>query len=413
VVATGIIQYPSAVVGILQSVASSMGIRFCAVFAVILGVNIGDCITTYLVCRIGAKPDQIRTCMVHIIYNVFALALISVSLIILRTTGILNDGIWYMTLNSGGVANVHGLFRLIPAVVLLPFTNLFANIAETIVPQKEEESEEVFRQLDERLKSNPALAMSEAQELIANMGEKSMENYKAAASLAFNYDDQLVQEIRKRENTIDRMADAANNYIVDLSSNIVLEEDENNQNFQLKSIICFERIGDLSVNIMEAVGRVHMDGKQYSESARKELSAAAKAVEDVFRLTVKAYKEDSVELAKEIEPTEEVIDELIDELKERHLFRIRRNLCDSAAALSFQEVLQNLERISDQCSDLGVYLLAKHDNYIRGMEHRYIHNLHHAQEEEYMNSFRTNYQKYFSLLDENPAEEEADASASA
>ncbi|MCR5134299.1 MAG: Na/Pi symporter, partial [Clostridiales bacterium] len=130
---TGVIQSSSAVVGILQSIASTMGVHFCGVFAIIIGVNIGDCLTTYLVCRLGAKPEQIRTCMVHIIYNVFAAALIIAVLVIGHGTGLISDEIWNMPLKAGGVANVHGLFRLVPAVLLLPFSGLFANIAEKIV----------------------------------------------------------------------------------------------------------------------------------------------------------------------------------------------------------------------------------------------------------------------------------------
>ena len=124
VLVTGVIQSSSAVVGILQSVASSVGIKFSAVFAVIIGVNIGDCVTTYLVCRLGAKPAQIRTCLVHIIYNVIAAVMLFAAVGILRTTGLLPDSIWNATLKSGGVANVHGLFRLVPAVLLLPFSNV-------------------------------------------------------------------------------------------------------------------------------------------------------------------------------------------------------------------------------------------------------------------------------------------------
>ena len=195
IITTGIIQSSSAVVGILQSIASSMGLQLCGIVAVIIGVNIGDCLTTYLVCRIGANTSQIRTCMVHIIYNIFAAVLIIVSLIVLRTTGILNDDIWYMTLNSGGVANVHGLFRLAPAVLSLPFVGLFATLAEKIVPEKKEEEEdgdplleENLRKLDERLIDNPTLALNESSIIIGNMCDVSIHNYTAAIQQLFEFD---------------------------------------------------------------------------------------------------------------------------------------------------------------------------------------------------------------------------------
>ena len=116
---TGVIQSSSAVIGILQSIASSVGVRFCGVFAVIIGVNIGDCLTTFLVCRIGAKPEQIRTVVVHVIYNICAAVLIALVMTVLRTAGVLTDGLWYSSLDSGGVANIHGLFRLVPVTLLL------------------------------------------------------------------------------------------------------------------------------------------------------------------------------------------------------------------------------------------------------------------------------------------------------
>lgn len=405
VITTGIIQSSSAVVGILQSVASSVGIRFCAAFAVILGVNIGDCITTYLVCRLGAKPDQIKTCLVHIIYNVFALFLITAVLFIGRTTGILNDGIWYRELNSGGVANVHGLFRLVPAVVLLPFTGVFAAIAERIVGDRkdeaeEEDSDETLRELDRRLLANPGLALAEIQTLIGQMGNIALKNYVNAMSQINGLDEKKSARISERENLIDNMADASNAYLMDLSPNITLDSDENNLNFQQKAIICFERIGDLACNILNSIKAVKETDRDFSVYAKNELSVAADAVSEILQLTVDSYSSGDTAEAKKIEPCEEVIDELIDELKERHLYRMRHQLCGSTAGLNYQEILQNLERISDQCSDLGVYLLSRMDNYIRGMEHRYIHNLHHSPTPEYQELFERNYAKYFGMLKE-------------
>ena len=142
--------------------ASSVGVRFCGVFAVIIGVNIGDCLTTYLVSRIGAKPDQIRTALVHVIYNIIAAILIITAVTVARLTGILNDSFWNATLNSGGVANVHGVFRLVPAVLLLPLSGFFATLAERIVPDKPMEDEDTaiedqLKQLDSRLITSPVL----------------------------------------------------------------------------------------------------------------------------------------------------------------------------------------------------------------------------------------------------------------
>ncbi len=411
VLATGIIQSSSAVVGILQSVASSVGIKFCGVFAVILGVNIGDCLTTYLVSRIGAKPNQIRTVLVHIIYNVFALILVIAGLTALRFTGVLNDNIWYMTLNSGGVANVHGLFRLIPAVVLLPCSGLFAKMAEKFVPdlpksEEEDELEKTLRELDNRLLQNPVLALGEVHKLIFHMGKQVMKNYSSAVELTKAYDEKTDKRLMERENSIDRMYDAANQYLVDLSPNIASEADEHDLNYQLKALICYERIGDLCVNIKSASKSLADADRKLSDTAQHELSVVADAVRDILEKTCESYDTDDENMAAAIEPSEEVIDELIDNIKDRHLYRTRHHLCSTTAALFYQDMLQNMERISDQCSDLGVYLLAKKDNYIRGMEHRYIHNLHHSPDREYQLRFAENYDKYFGMLENEPGKEE-------
>ena len=184
---TGVIQSSSAVIGILQSIASSVGVTLGGIVAIIIGVNIGDSVTAYIVCRIGAKPEQIRTVLVHVIYNVFAAVLITAGLIILRTSGVITDEMWEMPLKSGGVANVHGLFRLIPAVASLPLVGLFANLAEKIVPEVHDEEddrdpllEENLRKLDSRLITNPTLALNESAIMIGNMCDVSIHNYTAA-----------------------------------------------------------------------------------------------------------------------------------------------------------------------------------------------------------------------------------------
>lgn len=403
VAATCIIQSSSAAVGILQSVASSVGVSFCAVFAVILGINMGDCLTTYFVCRINAKKEQIQTVLIHIIYNVFALALTVIVLMVLRMTGVLDDSFWYMTLDSGGVANVHGIFRLVPAVIFLPFTGMFAKISEMLVRDdekdpEEEENEKLLRELDPHLLANPALALNESHHLIVHMGKNALKNYMDTIDVMKNYDEKKIGKINSRENALDRMADAANRYLVEVSPNIMTEKDEQNQNFQMKAIICFERIGDLCVNIIAGISHMHDSEADMSEAAKTELPIAFMAVNQILGRTVTAYQDDRTDLARKVEPLEEVVDELIDELKERHLGRVKRQECNTGIALDYQEILQNLERISDQCSDLGVYLLARDDNYIRGMEHRYIHNLHHRPDKEYAMEYAIQYDRFFDML---------------
>ncbi|MCC8127867.1 MAG: Na/Pi cotransporter family protein [Clostridiales bacterium] len=400
---TGVIQSSSAVIGILQTLASSVGVRFCAVVAVIVGVNIGDCLTTFLVCRIGANPEQIRTVLVHVIYNVCAACLIGVLLVAGRCTGIIGDGIWYMSLNSGGVANIHGLFRLLPAVLLLPVSDRFAAIAERLVPDKPVEAEDAdirenLRELDDHLITNPGLALDQTAHLITHMADVALHNYDACIRQIYEFDAKREARIRQREDLLDEMADASNKYIVAISPYIALNSDNQNQNFQIRALTCFEHIGDLAVNIANSEKILLEKSESFSEAAMCELRIAADAVSNILFVTAEAYKNSDYEMARTVEPVEEVIDDLIETLKERHVKRMVRGTCDIQNGIQYQNILQSMERISDQCSDLAVYMLSRKDAAISGQEHQYIHNLHHSSNEEYQRLFRKNHEKYFSQL---------------
>lgn len=402
-VVTMIIQSSSAVVGILQSIASSVGVTFCEVFAVIIGVNIGDCITTYLVCRIGANADQRKTCTVHIVYNIISATLLLVVIAILRCTGVLSDELWNMGMHSGGVANVHGLFRLVPAVILLPFSNLLAKISERLVkadkvPEEDAAVLENLRKLDERLLTNPALALGESEALIRNMCELSSHNYTAALQQIKEYDDSRWARIKQRENLLDTITDAANEYIVEVSPYISRDVDQRTQSFQLKAIVSFERLGDLAINILESIDALHETGSRFSEQGEREMLLVMTAVGEVVALTGEAYLNGDMEVAMKVEPLEEVVDELTEAVKSRHISRMTRQLCDVYLGVQFTDMLLNLERISDQCSDLAVYMLGRENEKISGNEHEYLHYLHHSGDRNYIALFKEYEEKYMGRL---------------
>ncbi|MBR6473000.1 MAG: Na/Pi cotransporter family protein [Firmicutes bacterium] len=404
---TAIIQSSSAVVGIIQSIASSMGVTFSGIFAVIIGVNIGDCITTYIVSRIGATPEQKRTATVHVIYNIFAAVLIIVCIFILRMTGVISDELWTMSLDSGGVANIHGIFRLVPAVLLLPLSGLFARIAERLIPDvpKEQEDidiEEALQELDPRLITSPVLALSQVSHLIGHMSDIAYHNYDACVRQIYEYDPERDNRINQREILLDRVIDQANEYVVSISPYVKRDRDNRNQNFQIKALICFERIGDLAVNIKDDVAAMRDNGLVITEYAKAELRLAIDAIYDILDLTISAYKKNDEELAKRVEPMEEVIDDLIDDLNSRHVYRMMRNICDAVAGIRYQSILQNLEHISDQCSDLAIYIIELTNVDVIGKEHDYIHDLHHTANPDYQRAFRENYQKYFTKLENLP-----------
>ncbi len=407
---TGIVQSSSAVVGIIQSIASSVGVTFSAVFAVIIGVNIGDCLTTYLVSRIGAKPVQRRTAVVHIVYNVFAALICFLLVFIGRKTGLISDELWSSTLNSGGVANIHGCFRLIPAVLLLPLSGLFEKISCSIVkddPVNEEDKNAIaaLDALDERLFSSPALALDQVERVVMEMIDIAGHNYDSAVHQIYDYDPKRNSRIQAREQLLDSMTDAANKYIVSLSPYVTRDIDHKHQNRVLKSLICYERIGDLAVNIADEADGLQNENKEFSETALKELRIAFDAVYEIMDITARAYKAKDALLASKVEPLEEVIDDLVEDLNARHVYRMVNRICDPINGIFYQSILTNVEHISDKCSDLAVYVLEGEKSEIFGKEHSYLHELHHSNNMDYMNAYAEAYSRYFDPLNAIPAAE--------
>ncbi len=411
VLVTGVVQSSSAVVGIIQSIASSVGVTFSAVFAVIIGVNIGDCLTTYLVSRIGAKPVQRRTAVVHIVYNVFAAIICFLLVFIGRKTGIISDALWTGTLNSGGVANIHGCFRLIPAVLLLPFTGLMERISIGIVkdePIDEEDKNAIaaLDALDERLFESPALALDQAESVVMEMCDIAAHNFDAAVSQIYDYDPKRNGRIMARENLLDSMTDATNKYVVSLSPFVTREVDNQHQNRVLKSLICYERIGDLAVNIANEIDTLRSENKEFSDTALAELRVAFDSVYEIMDITSRAYKSKSASLAAMVEPLEEVIDDLVEELNGRHVYRMVNHLCDPINGIRYQSILTNVEHISDKCSDIAIYIMESEDSSIFGQEHSFVHEMHHSASEKYLQAYSDDYSKYFDALNAIPAIEE-------
>ncbi len=413
VIVTGIVQSSSAVVGIVQSIASSVGVNFSEIFAVIIGVNIGDCITTYLVSRIGAKPVQRRTAVVHIIYNVFAAILVFSAVFILRHTGIISDEIWNMTLRSGGVANIHGIFRLAPAIILLPFSKVFEKIACTIVKEAPMDEEDVHAlatldALDERLFRTPSIALDQVEKVVCEMSDIALHNYDACVKQIYEFDPKRDHRIDERENLLDTMTDSANKYIVSLSSYVTREADMLRQNYIVKAMICYERIGDLAVNIKDEIAKMRDEGTMFSDSALKELRISFDAIYEILDITAEAFKNTDSAIAAKVEPLEEVIDDLVEDMNARHVYRMMNEFCDPITGIRFQSILTNVEHISDKCSDIAVYILERDNHEIFGKEHSYLHELHVSNDEEYQTYYKNNYAKYFNALAEIPVEEKAE-----
>lgn len=405
VVVTGIIQSSSAVIGIIQSVASSVGVNFNGVFAVIIGVNIGDCLTAFLVSRIGAREEQIRTAAFHIVYNIFAAILIIALLIIGRGSGLLSDAFWMQSLDSGGVANIHGLFRVIPAITLLPFSGLLAKLTEIIIKDKKVETdsedaeiERELRELDPHLIISPIIALDQVQELFINMYDVAYKNFMACSKQIYSYEPERNQRIHDREDLLDRITDASGQYLISMTPYIKRDRDFRTQNFALKTSVCIERIGDHSISVCQQISDLNKLGMSFSEIAVTELRVLLDAVDEIMKITMQAYKDKDPVLARKVEPLEEVIDDMAADINSRHVYRMSKNMCNVEKGIHFQNVISHLESISDQCSDISLYIIELTEEKIRGREHEYIHQLHHSEDSDFQKEYRENREKYYTRL---------------
>lgn len=405
VIVTGVIQSSSAVIGIIQSVASSMGVTFQGVFAVIIGVNIGDCLTTFLVSRIGAREDQIRTAVVHVVYNIFAALIIIVLLILGRSTGIISDELWYSELNSGGVANIHGLFRVIPAILLLPLTGVITKITCLIVKDKpvevnEEDAliQQKLRELDPLLITSPILALDRVNDLFNDMYDVAYTNFLACSKQIYSYEEERKKRIREREDILDTITDASGQYLISMTPYIKRDRDFRMQNFALKTSVCIERIGDHSVDITYNLNDLKRDNLSFSSIAITELRIVLDAVDEIMKITMQSYKDKDAVLAQRVEPLEEVIDDMVADINSRHVARMSHGLCDIAQGIIFQNILADLEGISDLCSDISIYIIELTEQSIRGREHEYIHQLHHSEDSDFQKDYKANREKYYTRL---------------
>lgn len=393
-----IIQSSSATVGILQALALTGKLSFSSVYAVIIGIYMGDCITTAIVCSLGSKADAKRTGIVHILFNLCGVVLVAGSVALFHKLGLL-DTLWSRPITSGGIANTHTLFKMACAILLLPFVTLLEKASRKIVkddpaPRRDEEPETAT--LDKTFLDSPALALEGVQLALTKMARMAVDNTKEAMENLLQPQDGAAETIRQRESSIDRIADQISDYLVRLSPRVGDDESEK-INYYIKCVTEFERIGDHAINLVESAEELEERGVHFSSGANRELLVMKEALHQVMDYAFLAYHEQSVDSALHVEPLEEVIDELVATLRSNHILRLRRGQCNVESGFVFLDVLGNLERISDQCSNIGVHTVTAygHETY---SEHDYIRYLHEGHDERYSKEYKSVYEEYFSRL---------------
>lgn len=364
---TGVIQSSAATIGIVQALALSGGITWQMAIPLVLGANIGTCVTA-LIGSLGTNKNAKRVVVMHFSVNVFGSLICMVIMYILKAFGV--------TLLSAeiamvGVAIVHTMFNVVTTIVLLPVKKLLIKFCELIVPEKEEQTHTVF--LDERIFANPPFVISECHRLASEMAEYSKDSLIKSIGLIKEFNAETMQYIRDTETLTDKYEDKLGTYLVRLSNNELSENNSHSVARMLHSIGDFERIADHALNIAKLGEEMHEKGISFSSDALKELSVIAGAVEEIITMTVESFINDDGELSSHVEPLEQVIDKLKKQLKAMHITRLQSGNCTIELGFIFTDLLTNYERVSDHCSNVAVYTMQLPTDNLDS--HKYLHKI--------------------------------------
>ena len=348
---TGIIQSSAASVGILITLAGSGNVTFGMAIPIILGQNIGTCVTS-LISSIGVNKNAKRVSVLHISFNIIGTIIYLIAYYIVDL--IFHAPFLDTPINELEIAIFHSLFNVSVTIILLPFSKLLIKIAEKIV-RGENKNEEVL--IDERLLATPSFALSECQNTTSKMAEISVDALLTSIQLTDKYSPEGANSVLENEDKLDKYEDKLGSYIVKLSGKSISDTDSRRAAQLLHSIGDFERIGDHAVNLADVAKEIHEKKIDFSPTAKRELAVLKEAIREILSLTLKAFSEDSVEYATQIEPLEEVIDDIIAEVRANHIMRLQKGQCTIEYGFVLADFLNNVERVSDHCSNVAVSII--------------------------------------------------------
>ena len=403
-VLTVIVQSSSATVGMLQTVASvpGSGITFAMSYPVIMGINLGTCVTTAMVCSIGSSKDAKRTGVVHIAFNTIGTILFMLVMAVMQKLAVFGAEFWVATVDSGGIANFQTIFNLITAIVLVPFADLLVKLSMKLVKDDKpsEDKHPELHTLDEKLFNSPAVAVGVTVNAVAAMGEIAKENFRKACSVLKKYDPVLVSQINEDEEYLDQFKDSADRFLVGLSKTVETEWDDRQLDMLIQTVPAFERVGDYATNLVELAERLQAENTTFSDMAKRELEIICSAVYEILSITVDAFTKEDNEAAKAIEPLEETIDDMVMILKDRHTKRLKSGACSIGSGLVFMEALTHLERVSDHCSSIAVVMLARNNELILQNHYDYLREIHSGNDVAYLSERERRREQYIKPLKE-------------
>lgn len=347
-VLTGIIQSSSASVGILQALAATGQISFGAAIPIIMGQNIGTCVTSLISC-VGTNKNAKRAAVVHLLFNVIGTVVWLIIYYIVEW--LVSPALFDETATAWGIAVAHSAFNILCTVILLPQTGLLEKLAYIIV--KDGKTKDTVTRLDERLIATPSIALERCRALAVQMGETACASLKNSLSCIKRYDAALAKDIREKEDETDKLEDSLGTYLIKLSAENMSDADSAEAAGLLKVIGDFERLADHSVNIVESAEEMRDKKLTFTDEAKAELDVIMGAVTEIVDLANNAFINNDIGAAVNVEPLEQVIDELKKKLRTNHITRLQKGQCTVIAGFVWEDLLTNLERTSDHCSNIA------------------------------------------------------------
>ena len=397
-----ILQSSSATVGILQAFSVSGKLFFKSIYPVLLGVYLGDCSTTAIVCSIGAKAESKRVGAVNILYNLSKTAIVIIVVFICRKLGLL-DNLWDMTANSSLIANTNSIFNIVCALIVLPFLGLYEKLAYMIIKEDKEpfsEYDELVASLDPKFFESPSLAFNSSYNILIHIYELARKNIELAFDILNDYDEAKAAEINEDEEHIDLLTDKVSNYLVQLSAHINSDEYAHIMSQYYSVATEFERLGDHAKNIADYALELHTNEYGFSDEAREELVVLREVIDRILDFTRLTFVKRDVIAAKSIEPLEEVVDDITSALKDHHVKRLANGSCNVYSGTIFLNLLNDIERISDVCSNVGVATILRANPEEEIEAHDYMSSLHRGDDTTFNLEYKNAHDYYFNKLED-------------
>ncbi|MBR0416628.1 MAG: Na/Pi cotransporter family protein [Firmicutes bacterium] len=386
---TSVLQSASAAIGILQALAATGAVSFDVALPIIMGIAIGAAVPV-LFSALGASTAGKRTALIYLLVDVIGVVLFSA--VFYSVNYFAHFGFMGMTMNPFSIAAVNSLFRIVIVLALTPFIALLEKMVVFLIKDEEDEDVAQIDRLEERFLAHPAIAIEQSRITINSMSEKVRRNIQDAIGMIGNYSDKMYNNIDKYENAIDRYEDKLGNYLVRISSTVLNEKESQTVGEYLHSITDLERMGDHALNIAQTAREIAQKKVNFSEEGDRDLKVLLSAVSEIVDICAQAFVNDDLEKAYMIEPLEFTIDRLCDRMKTSHIVRLKNGQCTLEHGFIFNDLLTDLERISDHCSNIGIAIIE--NNTSERYAHEYSNELKHKHTkrfDEYLEEYSEKY----------------------